>query len=249
MAEDKNCSGSPATIPSRSCRSKSSYFFTQPLPGPGRNRLCSGLSPVVFTFSQEQGSGASSGCGVLQRTATAAAGGGCPGGVPAAATAGAKASLVSRHAPCEQPTMVKALAQRVAAFIFSWCAVLTEGRDEKGETASFGQSAAETSFADTGGRGNPRACLRRPAPSFLWIVGCSPPHTLQPCQWKRRTCILPPRHNLSLCYISPHFPVSLASYKSPVLLGPVSLKSFRILISGYPPKIQKSTGVLVLSIK
>lgn len=36
------------------------------------------------------------------------------------------------HAPCEQPTVMEAsaLAQRVA-FIFSWCAVLTEGRDEK----------------------------------------------------------------------------------------------------------------------
>lgn len=56
-----------------------------------------------------------------------------------------------RHAPCEQPTVIEAsaLEQRVA-FIFSWCTVLTEGRD--GETASLGQSAAETSFADTGGK-------------------------------------------------------------------------------------------------
>lgn len=170
-----------------------------------------------------------------------------------------------RRAPCEQPTMMKASApaQRLT-FIFSRCAELTEGGDEKGETASLGQSAAGTSFADTGGRGNmsawgsrlttgntaqPARLFKGPAPSFLWLIGCSPPRTLQPCQWKRRTCILPPRHNLSLCYISPHFPVSLASYKSPVLLGPVSLKSCRILIAGYPPKIQKSTGVLVLSIK
>jgi hypothetical protein len=82
-----NCAGPPAAIPSRPCRFKSSYFFPQLLPRPGRNRLCAGLSPVVFTLSQEQASGASSGCGVLQRTATAAVGGGCPGSEPAAATA------------------------------------------------------------------------------------------------------------------------------------------------------------------
>lgn len=92
--------------------------------------------PVVFTLSQEQASGASSGCGVLQRTATAAAGGGHR------AASQLLPLLEPRPpwppaCPCELAAHSdggRAPTQRVA-FIFS-CAVPREGREEKGKTAS-----------------------------------------------------------------------------------------------------------------
>lgn len=69
-------------------------FLPSPFLGPGRSRLRSGLLCSRSPRSEPQ-EPASSGCGVLQITVTAAAGGGYPGSVPAAATVGAKASLAS----------------------------------------------------------------------------------------------------------------------------------------------------------
>lgn len=115
--------------------------------------------PVVFTLSQEQASGASSGCGVLQRTATAAAGGGHR------AASQLLPLLEPRPpwppaCPCELAAHSdggRAPTQRVA-FIFSHFLVRSaeggQGREREDRLPASQWAAAETSFADTEGRGN-----------------------------------------------------------------------------------------------
>lgn len=173
LAEDKNCAGSPAAIPSRSCRSKSNYFFPQLLPGPGRNRLCSRTLPLLYSRcprSRPQEPAQDVGCCKEQQQLQLEV---------AARAASQRLPLLGPRppwppvCPCERAAhsdggrSISAPAQRVA-FIFSLCAVLTEGRDEeKGETASRASqsaaaAAAETSFADSGGK-RKHECLGKPA--------------------------------------------------------------------------------------
>lgn len=74
----------------------------------------------------------------MQIAARAAAGGGCPGSMPAAATAGAKGSLASRMplwVAQRGPAQAGALEQRVA-FSFPSCTGLPEGsgREEQADS-------------------------------------------------------------------------------------------------------------------
>lgn len=142
MAEVKNYSGSQAAISSSPCMSEPSYFFTQPLPGAREEQTP--LRTLVFTLSQERASGASQ----LRMWSVANNSNSCswrwlPGQRASCCHCRSQGLSGLLHGPGNSPQRwvgdrgqrTSSLAQRVA-FIFSLCTVLTEGRDEKGETAS-----------------------------------------------------------------------------------------------------------------